>query len=163
TALSAPSRSRSRGASGLRYSPQIFGRGKRARSTSLTARPCSARKMAVAAPAGPAPTTMTSVVTRTPPACDPAPDTRGSSAPARRARGAPGGRGGGGGGGGRAGARRGGGAGGARPKPPGAGKNPRGRGVVPDEGDRGGRRHPAGARHCLLGLEVMKRQAAGDD
>src|SRR5262249_59933983 len=74
-----------------------------------------------------------------------------------------GGGGGGGGGGGRGGGGGGGGGGGARPHPARAGQHPRAREVVHDDGDRGGRRHLAEARHCLLGLEVMKRQAAGDD
>src|SRR6266545_6357174 len=62
TALSTPSLSRMREASGERYSPQIFGRGKLALSRSATAKPRSARRMAAAAPAGPAPTTTTSIV-----------------------------------------------------------------------------------------------------
>src|SRR3990170_6936900 len=62
TVLSTPSLSRMREPSGERYSPQIFGRGKRALARSATAKPRSARRMAAAAPAGPAPTTTTSIV-----------------------------------------------------------------------------------------------------
>src|SRR6266545_7983793 len=62
TVLSTPSLSRMREASGERYSPQIFGRGKAALSRSATDHPRSASRMAVAAPAGPAPTTTTSSV-----------------------------------------------------------------------------------------------------
>ena len=45
---------------GARPSPQIFSRGKRARSTTSTSTPDSARNAAAAAPAGPAPTITTS-------------------------------------------------------------------------------------------------------
>src|SRR5262249_37789371 len=55
-----PRRSRGRLASGERYSPQILSRGKRARSRRTTDKPSGARRVAVAAPAGPAPTTTTS-------------------------------------------------------------------------------------------------------
>src|SRR6266436_4922022 len=61
TVLSTPSLSRMRAASGERYSPQIFGRGKPALSRSATDQPRSASRIAVAAPAGPAPTTTTSI------------------------------------------------------------------------------------------------------
>src|SRR5438034_2976566 len=60
TALSTPRRSRTRLTSGERYSPQTLSRGNRARSRSVTAWPTPARRIAVAAPAGPAPTTTTS-------------------------------------------------------------------------------------------------------
>src|SRR5262249_53860619 len=62
TALSTPRRSRIRLASGDRDSPQTLARGKRARSKSVTLWPRRARRIAVAAPAGPAPTTTTSVL-----------------------------------------------------------------------------------------------------
>src|SRR5262247_436067 len=60
TSLSTPRRSRIRADSGERYSPQIFGRGNAALSSSSTDQPRSARKMAVALPAGPPPTTIAS-------------------------------------------------------------------------------------------------------
>ena len=61
-----PRRSRIRLPSGERYSPQILSRGKRARSRRTTESPCSARRIAVAAPAGPAPTTTASACMRGP-------------------------------------------------------------------------------------------------
>src|SRR3970040_339305 len=62
TVLSTPSLSRMREPSGEGYSPQTLGRGKPALSRSATAKPRSARRMAEAAPVGPAPTTTTSIV-----------------------------------------------------------------------------------------------------
>ena len=60
TALRTPRRSRMRADSGERYSPQILGRGNDALSSRSTDQPRSASRMAVALPAGPAPTTTTS-------------------------------------------------------------------------------------------------------
>ena len=55
-----PKRSSHRSVSGLMYSAQGLSRGNRARSMSTTRRPASASHVAVAEPAGPAPTTSTS-------------------------------------------------------------------------------------------------------
>src|SRR6185503_2170338 len=58
-----PRRSRMRPPSGERYSPQILSRGNRARSRRTTESLCRASRMAVAVPAGPAPTTTASART----------------------------------------------------------------------------------------------------
>ena len=61
---STPMSSRMRDACGLMYSEHGLSRGKRARSSTSTSTPARARKNAVAAPAGPPPTTMTCAPSR---------------------------------------------------------------------------------------------------
>jgi hypothetical protein len=63
---SAPSRLRMSTPPGLTYSAHGLARGKRAASSSSTRRPCAAKRLADALPAGPPPTTMTSYADRMP-------------------------------------------------------------------------------------------------